>query len=110
MNHQRHLTRLSVFFLIFYIWQEYTNESAKAITSSGEVGGPTSKKAVPLKDEQLSSAEIKLLQENMYFSFSTLIICFQDDKNLITFCELTLSWHIRCSAPSLSLFHIKRPP
>ncbi|XP_024976082.1 general transcription and DNA repair factor IIH subunit TFB1-1-like isoform X1 [Cynara cardunculus var. scolymus] len=41
---------------------------AKAITSSGEVGGPTSEKAVPLKDEQLSSAEmerrIKLLQED----------------------------------------------
>ncbi|KAI3820439.1 hypothetical protein L1987_07986 [Smallanthus sonchifolius] len=41
---------------------------AKAVTFSGEVGGPTSEKAVPLKDEQLSSAEmerrIKLLQED----------------------------------------------
>ncbi|KAI3688459.1 hypothetical protein L2E82_46053 [Cichorium intybus] len=41
---------------------------AKAITSSGEGGGPTSEKAAPLKDEQLSSAEmerrIKLLQED----------------------------------------------
>ncbi|KAD4386328.1 hypothetical protein E3N88_26497 [Mikania micrantha] len=41
---------------------------AKAIAFSGEVGGPTSEKAAPLKDEQLSSAEmerrIKLLQED----------------------------------------------
>ncbi|KAK1406922.1 hypothetical protein QVD17_38531 [Tagetes erecta] len=41
---------------------------AKAITSSGEAGGPTSEKTVPHKDEQLSSAEmerrIKLLQED----------------------------------------------
>lgn len=41
---------------------------AKAITSSGEGGGPASEKAAPLSDEQLSSAEmerrIKLLQED----------------------------------------------
>ncbi|XP_076934265.1 general transcription and DNA repair factor IIH subunit TFB1-1-like [Bidens hawaiensis] len=41
---------------------------AKAITMSGEGGGPTSEKANPLKDEQLSSAEmerrIKLLQSD----------------------------------------------
>lgn len=53
----------------------YDHWTAKAITSSEEVGGPSSEKVVPLKDERSAEMErrIKLLQVGFLLDINYLL-------------------------------------